>query len=62
VCEIVNGKKRITAETAKQLEAAGLGEARAWVLVDVRRQLDEANPSVGAVRARAVRRRARNKA
>lgn len=42
VNEICNGKKTITATTALQLEAAGLGKARFWVTAQALYDLDVA--------------------
>jgi HTH-type transcriptional regulator/antitoxin HigA len=58
VCEIANDKKRMTGETAKQLEAAGFGYAHQWMMAEAWRQLDEAAPDVRAIRRRAKLRRA----
>jgi plasmid maintenance system antidote protein VapI len=58
VCEIANGKKRITASTAKELHAATGFDARSWLRCDMEQQLRLAKPpTLRAIRARARRAR-----
>jgi HTH-type transcriptional regulator/antitoxin HigA len=44
VCEVVNGTKRITADTARQLEAAGLGDAIYWLQLQAAQELRGPEP------------------
>ena len=44
VCEVVNGKKSITAETAWQLEAAGLRDAFYWLTLQAAHELRVRKP------------------
>jgi HTH-type transcriptional regulator/antitoxin HigA len=56
ICEIATNKKRITADTARQLEAATGVEADAWMLCQARWDLKRA-PATGlrGIRERAKR-------
>jgi len=58
VSEIATGKKRVTATTAKELEAATGMAAEAWLRYDMEEQLRLAKPkTLRAIRARARKRR-----
>jgi HTH-type transcriptional regulator/antitoxin HigA len=55
VCEVVNGKKSITAETAWQFEAAGLGDAIYWLTLQAAHEVRSGKPKgLGLVRRRAL--------
>jgi addiction module HigA family antidote len=55
VCEVVNGTKSITAETAWQLEAAGLGDAMYWLTLQAAHELRVEKPTgLGLVRRRSL--------
>ena len=55
VCEVVNGKKSITAETAWQLEVAGLGDALYWLTLRAAHELRTGRPhGLAAVRRRSL--------
>jgi len=56
VCEIATGKKRITATTAKELEAATGVSSRVWLESDMQQQLRVAKlTTLRGIRARARR-------
>jgi plasmid maintenance system antidote protein VapI len=59
VCEIANSKKRVTATTARELEAATGRPARAWLKCDLEDELRAAKLPPARVRAIKARRRAR---